>query len=518
MNCTSRIPQPWTQRPPAVLVASICACAQPDTDTASTSAAFVRDVVVAEHPLSLVNPQQHPITWPLWGGAFAIGELAIRASLSATDGAGLVIAGAGPEPERATIELVSAGDAWTLRETTGGETHGQQTFSAPDELVLELTPKQLRVGELALDLRAPLGPEGAEAGLYVTLAPGASLRIDELALTASLPDHGELGPPLRELAVARGLEIGTALDIWPPVHDLALESLLGEQFNRVAPTELYWPTTRGEDQDFFFAPADLAVNYALVHEQALTGMFLIWDFALPEWLLELHASGDALALAAAFDEHITTTVSRYAGAIDTWIVVNEAIWGFADSGEPADFAQTLWYDALGPDYIERAFELARAADPDATLLYNETGAEALGDKSDFMLALAEDFVARGVPIDGVGLQFHIDAASPPVIADVEANMQRFAALGLSIHITELDVSLAGLELPEQQARELQASIYADVLELCLAVPACSNWTVFGFSDRYAWDELGDASPLLFDAAYQPKPAFFAVQELLSAAD
>jgi endo-1,4-beta-xylanase len=53
-----------------------------------------------------------------------------------------------------------------------------------------------------------------------------------------------------------------------------------------------------------------------------------------------------------------------------------------------------------------------------------------------------------------------------------------------------------------------------VLEVCLAVPACESWTVFGFSDRYAWDELGDAEPLLFDAAYQPKPAFFAVQEAL----
>lgn len=94
-------------------------------------------------------------------------------------------------------------------------------------------------------------------------------------------------------------------------------------------------------------------------------------------------------------------------------------------------------------------------------------------------------------------------------------MQRFAQLGLSIHITELDVSLAHVQLPEQQALDLQAAIYADVLAACLAVPACSNVTMFGLSDRHAWDQLGDARPLLLDQAYQPKPAFFAVQQLLS---
>jgi endo-1,4-beta-xylanase len=148
------------------------------------------------------------------------------------------------------------------------------------------------------------------------------------------------------------------------------------------------------------------------------------------------------------------------------------------------------------------------------LIYNETGAEGLNDKSDFMLAMVTDFVDRGVPIHGVGLQFHVHAGNPPARADVQANMERFGALGLSVHVTELDVSIDGLDMPEDEARALQAEIYADVLEVCLAVPACENWTVFGFSDRYAWDELGDAEPLLFDADYQPKPAFFAVQEAL----
>jgi endo-1,4-beta-xylanase len=93
-------------------------------------------------------------------------------------------------------------------------------------------------------------------------------------------------------------------------------------------------------------------------------------------------------------------------------------------------------------------------------------------------------------------------------------MERFAALGLDIHITELDVTIAGTDAAQL---ELQADIYAGILEACLAVPACRSTTVFGFSDRYAWDELGDAAPLLFDADYAAKPAFRAVQRVLEGA-
>jgi endo-1,4-beta-xylanase len=169
---------------------------------------------------------------------------------------------------------------------------------------------------------------------------------------------------------------------------------------------------------------------------------------------------------------------------------------------------------IGEEFIERAFRAARAADPDAALMYNETGAEALGGKSDFMYETISDLRARDVPIDAVGLQFHVDAAAPPDMAAVRANMERFGALGLDVYITELDVSLAALEGTEEEKLERQAEIYASVITTCRAVPACRNVTVFGFSDRYAWDELGDASPLLFDEDYAPKPAFRAVQSSL----
>jgi endo-1,4-beta-xylanase len=362
-----------------------------------------------------------------------------------------------------------------------------------------------------LALTAPLAPDGAAAGLYVHLGPGATLELRELALTQALPTTPELGTPLRTLASAHDLAIGSAVDIWPPLHDLGFEALLAEQFNAAAPTELYWATTRGEDSDYFFVPADLIINYAVVHDQAITGMFLVWDFELPAWIVELADPGDDDALGAAFDEHITRLVSRYRGKVAAWVVVNEAIWGPDETGDEAMFAETLWSDVLGVEHIERAFHAARAADPDAVLLYNETGAEALGPKADFMYDMAADFVLRDVPIDGIGLQFHVDAAAPPNLDDVRANMERFAELGLDIYITELDVTIADTSAAQLQ---LQADLYAGILKTCLAVPACRSATVFGFSDRYAWDELGDAAPLLFDAAYAAKPAFHALQRAL----
>lgn len=494
-----------------------------DDGGSSDPEGFARPVVLAEHPLELSNPQTEPVTWPIWGGAFTLGE-AVRIQAVLTGGApeaGIALAGPGDPETRRAVTLAWTGEAWSLRESEGATLVQDVPLSAPAAatFVLELAPSgavTATSGEARATLTpaGPLGGGDEATGLYVWLAPGAALTIDALAVSQPLPADPTPGTPLRELAAARGLTIGTAVDIWPPLHDPGFESLLGRQFGAAAPTELYWATTRGEDGDYFFLPADLTVNYARVHDQALTGMFLVWDFELPAWVTDLAETGDAGALGAVFDEHITTTVARYRGEMDAWVVVNEAIWGPDETGDAAELAQTIWLDVLGEEYIERAFQVARAADPDAILLYNETGAEALGEKSDFLHAMATDLLARDVPLDGIGLQFHIDAASPPDLADVRANLERFGALGLEVHITELDVSLANLPGSEADKLETQAQLYVGVLDACLAVPECRAYTVFGFSDRYAWDELGDASPLLFDADYRPKPAFHAIQAAL----
>ncbi len=490
-------------------------------------AAFVRPVVTAASPLALSNPQRNHAVWPIWGGAFAIGEATrIRAELtqSTPERAGLRLAGLPTDPEqpdaRLAIEIAASSGTWSVREMRDGDVVQEIALDAGDtaELVLDVSDDGRRFTITSAGQRRsiesvePLSATGGEIGIYASLEPRAELSIRDLALTAAAPDGDELGRPLRATPGAASIEIGSATDVWPPIHDLRFEALLGEQFTTAAATEFYWATTRGEDEEFYFLPADVMVNYAAVHGQKVHGYFLAWDFELPEWLNEVAAEGDAQRLGAILDEHIATLVGRYKGRVDAWVVVNEAIWGPDETdGDGARFAESIWSDLLGSEFIVRAFRQARKSDPGAVLLYNETGAEELGEKSDFLHAMAADFVERKVPIDGIGLQFHIDGSAPPDMAKVKANLERFGALGLAVYITELDVSLASVGGSRARKEKLQARIYADVLSVCRSVPACRSYTVFGFTDRYGWDELGDATPLLFDEAYRAKPAFFSVQ-------
>jgi endo-1,4-beta-xylanase len=489
-----------------LLAILLSGCGAPEPAEPGGGDPLSRPVVLAASPLVLTNPGAEPVTWPLWGGAFTTDEdIRLRVDADSTGVAGVVIAGAGDPEQRVAVALLEVDGTWRLRETDGAVTSQEVELAGGPPFIVDVADGGVAVsaGSTQLMLAAPL----VDPGLYVHLEPGAALQVTDVALSQPLPTTPSLGVPLRELASACGVAIGTATDVWPPLHDLGFEALLAEQFGTVAPTELYWATTRGEDADFFFVPADLMINFATVHAQDVTAMFLVWDFELPAWLADVAPA----ELGEVLDEHVTTLVSRYAGRVDAWVVVNEAIWGPDETGgEPAQYAETIWSDALGPEHIERAFRAARVADPDAVLLYNETGAEEQNEKADFLYAMASDLVARDVPIDGIGFQLHIDAGDPPDLASVRANFERFAALGLEIHITELDVSLASADGDLQ----LQADLYRGVVETCLAVPACRDITVFGFTDRYAWDELGDAAPLLFDESYAAKPAFFAVQSAL----
>jgi endo-1,4-beta-xylanase len=520
-------------------------CRSPDrsedplTTSSLRSDAFVRPVVLSSAPLALTNPLHDTVIRPLWGGAFTrdtnAKAVSVHMQLEGSGGARLLFGRVVPEldedartraRERAPgegglLEIARVEGGWELRETESSLTALRFVSS---EVVLTFEPSGRRVilataevAPRALELSRPLA---RSVGTYVGLAPAAELTVRELALTQPIQASG-LGTPLRELAAPRGIAIGTATDVWPALSDERFEALLGEQFGLAAPTEFYWSTVRSDRDAFFFLAADLMVNYAGVHDQRIDGYFLVWDFELPAWLDELRRSNDARTkLGEVLDDHIRTMVGRYRGRVHGWAVVNEAIWGPEDrkGADSATWAHSIWSDILGHEYIERAFRVAHDADPEAVLIYNETGAESLGPKSDFVFAMAKDFRARDVPIGAIGFQFHLDAAKLPVLADVRANFERFAALGLTIQITELDVSLAHLDPQAREratAENLQAKIYADVLATCLAVRACRSYTTFGFSDKYAWDELGDASPLLFDDVYRAKPAFFAVQSLLA---
>jgi endo-1,4-beta-xylanase len=202
-------------------------------------------------------------------------------------------------------------------------------------------------------------------------------------------------------------------------------------------------------------------------------------------------------------------------------VVNEAL------DENGRLKDSPWYNQpgiglaeKGTAYIEQAFRWAHEADPQALLFYNENGGEGLNRKSDAIYSMVKDFKRRGVPIDGVGLQMHIAALDFDSVA-VATNIARLAALGIQVHITELDVSLPldsnGVATRDDLLR--QAEIYRGVVRACLVSQGCTAIQTWGFADKYSWigshthGARGAALP--FDRAYKPKPAYDAMLEEVS---
>ena len=183
-------------------------------------------------------------------------------------------------------------------------------------------------------------------------------------------------------------------------------------------------------------------------------------------------------------------VGHYRGKIFAWDVVNEAF----DEVHPGELRSTIWRDqpgiglaGNGNSYIERCFGWAHEADPQALLFYNDAEAETINPKSDAVYAMVRDFRQRRVPIDGVGFQMHI-ASLHADVQSISANIKRFAALGVQVHITEMDVALPidadGNPRPEDLQR--QADIYREIATACVSHPGCTAIQTWGFTDKYSW--------------------------------
>ncbi len=187
------------------------------------------------------------------------------------------------------------------------------------------------------------------------------------------------------------------------------------------------------------------------------------------------------------------------GKIWVWDVVNEVM--AADEhkmdsyGLRTDYKE---YRAMGPAYVAKAFQWAKAADPAAKLILNDYDIATVNSKSDRLLKLARVLKARGVPIDGIGFQMHfkdINQAKPDV-ASIEKNFQRFADAGFEIYITEFDVpsihafepspSQPGVTVPSEAQQKRQALFFREVLSLALRQPACKSFLMWDFADDFSW--------------------------------
>lgn len=327
-----------------------------------------------------------------------------------------------------------------------------------------------------------------------------------------------LAQTLREYADKAGILVGAAVN--PSLFgEEAYASTLVREFNMVEPENVMkWGTIRRTPDSFDFGPGDRVVSFAQAHGMKVRGHCLIWGKYNPAWLARASFTPEELSMMMRV--HITTVAKHYAGQVFAWDVVNEA---FDARG---GMAHSIWYDGpgiglkgKGTAYIEQAFRWAHEADSKALLFYNDYDAEGLNAKSDAIYAMVKDFKSRGVPIDGVGLQMHIFDLSTKGVEGLEANIARLTALGLQVHLTEMDVGLplgAGGRLVDERDLKKQADIYRYAATACLRQPGCTAFQTWGFTDKYTWipgyTKGAKGDPLPFDRAYAAKPAYQALLE------
>ena len=352
-------------------------------------------------------------------------------------------------------------------------------------------------------------------------APASSLR-------AAYADAFRIGTAVNH-AIVSGEDAATQALV--PVHFNALTAENVMKVEELQPSPGVWN----------FAPADAFVDYGERHGMHLIGHTLVWHNQTPDWFFRDDAGAplDRDAMVLRLRDYIATVAGRYAGRLHAWDVVNEII------GEDGGYRDTVWTRALGDGdtVVREAFAAAARHAPDAELYYNDFTAWRPA-KRDGIVRMVRMLQAAGVRIDGIGIQGHW-GLNYPSLADIEAAIDAYAALGLKVMITELDVDVlpltregqvigSGLQHPQFQLPEfarwldpwpdgLPAEVEQQLADRYAALfrlfhrkrDVISRVSVWGVHDGMSWKNDYPVPnrtnyPLLFDRERQPKPAFEAV--------
>ena len=334
---------------------------------------------------------------------------------------------------------------------------------------------------------------------------------------ASVPgSRGAEAPPLKSLADFPLGATGMTGQLDDPVWVAAMR----RHVDQITPEwELKPERILRPGFEYDFSASDRMVDWGRGQGLRVFGHCLVW------YSQGLEQFTDALRTArfrAEFDRYVSTVVGRYRGRMVGWDVVNEAV---AEDGD--GLRDCIYARKLGPEaYIVRAFEQARAADPDAVLFLNDYNLENNPRKGATFLRLVERLLAQGAPIGGIGTQSHLDIEIPP--GQIRDFFRDAASLGLPIHVSELDFSMHAdgpLDLRSLgQRRAQQVARVGELAEAFMALPERQRFafTTWGLRDPDSWllrpDGRGwtDDSPLLLDAEGRANPAFQAVAEAFAA--
>lgn len=337
--------------------------------------------------------------------------------------------------------------------------------------------------------------------------------------------------------------IGAAVD--SSSYQDAHAAVWKEHFNgAVAENEMKWASLQATEGTFTFNQANAMVNAARSNEMLVRGHVLVWFDQTPSWVFQ----GSKEQVLARMRTHITRVMQEFRGSVYAWDVVNEAVVPYdannQDVGEDLaaldhwGYRDSQWYQLTGEDFIFEAFKAARAADPNAKLFYNDFW-NYLDGKREFILSFVSRLKEQGL-IDGIGLQCHLNISAAKesttnqtawqTVENLEKEIHEYAALGLDVHITELDISIYTRDYPSSDqshwftGNELSAELedelaarYREFFEMFRRnADKIKNVTFWGIADDNTWlSEFTSGRPdhpLLFDRQLRPKKAFDAIMD------
>jgi endo-1,4-beta-xylanase len=320
--------------------------------------------------------------------------------------------------------------------------------------------------------------------------------------------------------LAPHFKVGSAVSVYELMGDH--RELLLKHFNSVTPgNDMKWESIQPTPGQFTYTNADQIVDFAMQNGIQVRGHTFVWHLQTPAWMF-LDAQGNPMTptpanktlLLSRMENHIRTVGARYAGKVAVWDVVNEVI----DETQPDGLLRSPWYNIIGPEYIARAFIVAREVLPNARLMINDYNTE-YAPRREALFNLVSQLRAQGVPIDGVGHQMHISLAYPTVQA-MEQTIQRFIPLGVDQEITELDMTVydspneSFATAPADRILQ-QAYRYRDFFDLFRTyADHITTVTMWGNADDITWLDsypvVRKDWPLVFDEQLLAKPAYWGI--------
>ena len=299
-------------------------------------------------------------------------------------------------------------------------------------------------------------------------------------------------------------------------------ALICREFNSItAENDMKPEPTEPREGQYNWVGADRIANFCRQNGLKLRGHCLMWHSQIGQWMLGDNPTKEVFY--QRMKNHIQAIVSRYKDVVYCWDVVNEAISDDPKASDP--YRQSAMYKLCGDEFIRKAFEYAREADPNALLFYNDYSTVD-AHKRERIYNMVKTMKQAGVPIDGIGMQGHYNIYFPTE-QQLDSAITRFSEIVQHIHVTELDIrtneemggalrfrtdGVTVTDSIKQHLADQYARVFGVLRKHKDVIDCVTFWNL---GDRDSW--LGAANyPLPFDTEYKPKMAYNYIRDMKTA--